>query len=192
MPRFNPYRWPFKYQSRFVYDKKPELAYKPLLIKEEKFFLNILRYIRNSEFITYLTTTRTAKFIEKQWFKRDPDKIWRQYELFVWSYKLQWILFWIVFFWYLIPLLKTFWYTLYLCNYIWVTMFEPSLVIPMMEYLVSVEWGVNLLCLICCVIFCFNVYLLYKKATGIGPWWPWYIFYHGITLYYIFYIFSYL
>jgi hypothetical protein len=53
-------------KNRYIYDKKPELAYKPLVIKEEKFFLNILRYIKNSAFITYLTTTKIAKIVEKQ------------------------------------------------------------------------------------------------------------------------------
>jgi hypothetical protein len=66
MPRFNPYRWPFKMQSRFIYDKKPEFAYKPLVITNDKFFLNILRYLKNSMFITYLTTMKVAKIIEKQ------------------------------------------------------------------------------------------------------------------------------
>jgi hypothetical protein len=150
-----------------------------------------LRYLKNSMFITYLTTMKVAKIIEKQWLKRDPDKIWRQYELFVWTYKIEWIIFWIIFFWYLIPFIKTLWYIMCLCNHIWVTQFEPWIVIPVMEYLVSVQWGINLLCFICCGIFCFNIYLLHKMATGIYPWYPWYILYHWITLYYIFYIFSY-
>jgi hypothetical protein len=66
MPRYNPYRWPFKWQSRFVYDKKEQFAYKPLVIKNDKIFLNFLRYLKNSSFISYLTTIKLAKIIEKQ------------------------------------------------------------------------------------------------------------------------------
>jgi hypothetical protein len=191
MPRYNPYRWPFKWQSRFVYDKKEQFAYKPLVIKNDKIFLNFLRYLKNSSFISYLTTIKLAKIIEKQWLKRDRDKIWRQYELFVWTYKIEWIIFWIIFFWYVSAFIKTLWYIMCLCNEIWVTQFEPWIVKPIIEYLITVQWGINLLCFICVGIFCFNIYLFYKVSTGIYPWYFRYIFIHSITLYYIFYIFSY-
>jgi hypothetical protein len=53
-------------QSRFVYDKKPELAHKPLQIKNDKLLLNFLRYLKNSAIVGYIITTPIAKAIEKQ------------------------------------------------------------------------------------------------------------------------------
>ncbi len=191
MPRFNPYKWPFKYQSRFVYDKKVQHAYIPLEPNKNKPFLKFLRYLKNSWIVNYFKTTRLGKFIEKNWVKRDPDIRFRQYEIFIWLYKLQWAIFWIVLWWYIIGIVKSLTYIVCSFYEMWVRDIEPRVMIPMIEYLKTVEWGINLLCFICCFLFCYNLYLFYRVSTGIMPWYFRYIFVHIITLYPIFYIFSY-
>jgi hypothetical protein len=190
MPRFNPYNWPFKYQSRFVYDKKIQYAYVPLEPRNDKFFLNFLRYIKNSYVISYLKTTKIGKTIEKEWVKRDPDIRYRQYEIFIWIYKLQWVIFWSIVFWYLIGIIKTIVYIVYVFYGVWIKDVEPLFIIPLMKYLLNVEWGINILCFFCCILFSYNLYLFYKVSTGIMPWYFRYIFVHIVTLYPIFYIFS--
>jgi hypothetical protein len=191
MPRFNPYNWPFKYQSRFVYDKKVQHAYVPLIPSKDKFFLNFLRYLKNSSFISYIKSSKLGKIIEKEWVKRDPDIRYRQYEIFIWIYKLQWIIFWTIILWYLISIIKTLVYIVCIFKDVWIRDVEPSFIIPLMKYLLSVQWGINILCFICCFLFSYNFYLFYKVSTGIMPWYFRYIFVHIITLYPIFYIFSY-
>jgi hypothetical protein len=191
MPRFNPYNWPFKYQSRFVYDKKVQHAYVPLVPRTDKFFLNFLRYLKNSFIINYLKTTKVAKAIEKEWVKRDPDIRYRQYEIFIWLYKLQWVIFWVTVAWYVIGIYKTIAYIVYVFCDTWVRDVEPIFIIPLMKYLLSVEWGVNTLCFICCLLFSYNLYLFYKVSTGLTAWYFRYLFIHIITLYPVFYIFSY-
>jgi hypothetical protein len=191
MPRFNPYNWPFKYQSRFVYDKKVQHAHIPLEPVKDKLFLNFLRYLKNSWPLNYFKTTKLGKFIKRNWVKRDRDIRFRQYEIFIWMYKLQWIIFWCIVYWYLNAIIKTLNHIVSAFGEVWIRDIEPIFIIPLMKYLMNVEWGINILCFICCILFSYNLYLFYKVSTGIMPWYFRYIFVHIITLYPVFYIFSY-
>lgn len=192
MPRFNPYNWPFKYQSRFVYDKKVQHAYVPLELGKKKIFLNFLRYLKNLPIVNYIKTTKIGKAIEKWWVKRDPDIRYRQYEIFIWIYKLQWLIFWIIVWKCVSWLITTLWHIATSFHRVWTRDIEPRIIDPLMDYLISVEWGVNLLCLISCLLVYYNLSLFYKVSTGIMPWYFRYIFIHIITLYPVFYIWSYI